>query len=209
MFSPIPFLVRPGSGSGDGMDIDSEERNGSIGEEPMSPLVLNQVELPEESESAGMTSGPTTTAGTTSGRSPTPEPEDNETRSLSGNTSSDPAHQPYLGRVDELDTGPVAAAANDAMGGHGSSNGHISPERSEGGQGGTGEGGNMTPHGMSDKPVPISATTTVKEEEGRKVAGLPRSKSVLGLNERFVSAGEESERGAEEVKAEEAEEAKS
>lgn len=50
----------------------------------------------------------------------------------------------------------------------------------------------MTPHGMSERPVPISATTTVqsKEEEGagRKVAGLPRTKSVLSLSERFAAA---------------------
>jgi hypothetical protein len=38
---------------------------------------------------------------------------------------------------------------------------------------GAGEGGNMTPHGMSDKPVPISSTTVVGEEE-RKIAGMPR-----------------------------------
>ena len=38
---------------------------------------------------------------------------------------------------------------------------------------GAGEGGNMTQHGMSDKPVPISSTTVVGEEE-RKIAGMPR-----------------------------------
>jgi hypothetical protein len=45
---------------------------------------------------------------------------------------------------------------------------------------------------MSERPVPISATTTVqsKEEEGagRRVAGLPRTKSVLSLSERFAVA---------------------
>ena len=42
----------------------------------------------------------------------------------------------------------------------------------------------MVQHGMSEKPVALSSTTTMKEEatEGRKFAALPKS-----LSERFVS----------------------
>jgi hypothetical protein len=38
----------------------------------------------------------------------------------------------------------------------------------------SGEGGNMAPHGMSDKPVPISSTTVLGDEE-RKSAGIPKA----------------------------------
>ncbi|KAI9637940.1 putative methionine aminopeptidase 1 [Dioszegia hungarica] len=202
------------------------------------------LEVPTESSSSANNAG-------SGGRSPTPEPEDHNTRSeapsvssttsasvssdptpaaipvLTGNESSDPAHQPYLGRVDELDTGPItslpshssaSASSSSASksrsegdsdsGNGGGSGGGREQDDSMGSGSGTGEGGNMTPHGMSERPVPISATTTVqsKEEEGagRKVAGLPRTKSVLSLSERFAAAeatgeGEREEAGAEDV----------
>lgn len=226
MFSPIPFLARSGlsddshaeaGGSGIGMDIDEPDQGRNGVEEPMSPLVLDRTELKGQQEEEAETGSSTTTISTSSGssqpstsdptlaqsshRSPTPEPEDQDTRvRLSGNESSDPAHQPYLGRVDELDTGPIipntvssSSTTHTSIGTNPHLNGDHSPEgHGEAGMGGTGEGGNMTRHGMSDKPVPISATTTVVPQSevtgGRVMAGLPRSRSVVGLNERFVGA---------------------
>jgi hypothetical protein len=52
---------------------------------------------------------------------------------------------------------------------------------------------------MSERPIPISATTTVESGEERKIAGLPRGTSgsvgsgasVASLSERFVSGGTE------------------
>ncbi|OCF45380.1 hypothetical protein I317_00625 [Kwoniella heveanensis CBS 569] len=117
---------------------------------------------------------------------------------------SDPAHQSYLGRVDELDTGPILATSSANSDPSSSSSppadGHLHKKRSDEvvPLPGTGEGGNLTPHGMSDKPVPISSTTVVKDEMGdRSIAGLPRTTSEKTLSERFVSAGGERDRGTE------------
>lgn len=183
--------------------------------------------LPEEIEisSTEITPSPKSPPVKASGRSQTPEPEDISSRVqlpnspsiptptptpitapvvaaapiLSGSESSDPGHQPYLGRVDELDTGPINIPSSIASS-TSSSSSSSSDNDSRGDQGegmGTGEGGNMTPHGMSEKPIPISATTTVVEEGERKLAGLPRSKSTISLVE--PTNGMESE----DVKAEE------
>ena len=183
MFSPIPFLIH------DHADESLEAHHGINGapdpakmEGLMSPLMLG------ESNSNGDFRFADTPA--VNPRSPTPEPEEGsgpslQTRTpstgtseaianaannspastnlpeghLSGSESHDPGHQPYLGRVDELDTGPISASA---------ANGSTSEEE------GQGEGGNMTPHGMSERPVPISSTTTLGSTEERRVAPLPR-----------------------------------
>jgi hypothetical protein len=63
--------------------------------------------------------------------------------------------------VDELDTGPIQGNSKEQKDG-----------REDGVAPGTGEGGAMTAHGMSEKPVPISSTTVIADEE-RKIAGLP------------------------------------
>lgn len=106
--------------------------------------------------------------------------------------SSDPGHQPYLGRVDELDTGPIASS--DATPSTPSANGHDQRDEDMSTPG-TGEAGTMTPHGMSERPVPISSTTVVEPLEDRRVAGLPtrvgeKVQDGPGLEERFVSSGE-------------------
>ncbi|ORY28307.1 hypothetical protein BCR39DRAFT_565450 [Naematelia encephala] len=159
MFSPIPFLVRD-------TEEDDEIHHGGgtngrgLDDGLMSPLILG--------------------SGAPSVRSPTPEPDEQEQEQEqpSGNGASDPAHQPYLGRVDELDTGPIDSySASPTINGHG--HGHVAGE-----EGGTGEGGNMTPHGMSERPVPISSTTTTPDEADRRIAALPRQ----SLLERFVSS---------------------
>lgn len=80
--------------------------------------------------------------------------------------SGDPGNQPYLGRVDELDTGPIHA--NPIIPNNGRTG---REEEHEGIMSGAGEGGAMTPHGMSEKPVPISSTTVISEEE-RRIAGI-------------------------------------
>ena len=173
MFSPIPFLARDHD-----LSTEAVMPNGRLEEGLMSPLVL------ENGFGGNM-------------RSPTPEPEDAEmngeeeprTTATAGSViglmeSQDPGHQPYLGRVDELDTGPVTSTG---------ANGHMNG--GEDGVGvGVGEGGNMTVHGMSDRPVPITSTTTAESE--RRIAALPRPR---GLADRFVSGGTE---GGDEVKAE-------
>lgn len=165
-FSPIPFLRRPspdaeGSGS-NGLEVPG----GHTEEAMMSPLILSQgdsnVTMTEEYRLDE----------TASARSPTPEPEESQAQPQPANEdvemtsapatpSSDPGHQPYLGRVDELDTGPIQETRDEQKNG-----------RDDGVAPGTGEGGAMTAHGMSEKPVPISSTTVIADEE-RKIASLP------------------------------------
>ena len=111
------------------------------------------------------------------GRSPTPEPD--STSDIP--SPSDPGHQSYLGRVDELDTGPAPNV-------NGHSN-HVDRAANEVPQPGTGEGGVLTPHGMSERPVPISSTTTMATGP-RQTAGLPR-RDDRTLMERFVHASED------------------
>lgn len=190
MFSPIPFLVR------DHMDdIEAHHPNGLNGLSVKSEGLMSPLMLGNSSDDGRFGSDAAFDP-----RSPTPEPEDSKIEShdettsaesedirpetdtlranlsnnapastnlpaahLTGSESQDPGHQPYLGRVDELDTGPLSDSAS-------ANGGHIDDD-------GTGEGGNMTPHGMSDKPVPISSTTTVPSGENRDVAPLPRSRS--------------------------------
>ncbi|WWC89766.1 uncharacterized protein L201_004692 [Kwoniella dendrophila CBS 6074] len=134
-------------------------------------------------------------------------PAENVIEAEESSTTSDPAHQSYLGRVDELDTGPITSSSSPTTPtfnrGNSSSpsssksktkNGHHGDE-SEIPVPGTGEGGNMTPHGMSEKPVPISSTTVVKDDDHnsntgkRTIANLPRTSSEKSLRDRFVSAG--------------------
>ena len=136
------------------------------------------------------------------GRSPTPEPEASEVASSSSTGSavtpglrtaalplqpSDPGHQSYLGRVDELDTGPVPSQST------AQADAGVDADGSSAATSGAGEGGNMVQHGMSDKPVPLSSTTVVKEED-RKIAPRPKS-----LEERFTAS---TGSGEEDMKAE-------
>nr|XP_018263644.1 uncharacterized protein I303_03515 [Kwoniella dejecticola CBS 10117]OBR85802.1 hypothetical protein I303_03515 [Kwoniella dejecticola CBS 10117] len=241
MFSPIPFLAQQNDLSADLHAQREEGVNGTssrqLDDGLMSPLMLS-----DESGMFGSSS-----SSSLNHRSPTPEPEDSsapEPNTESNDEAdvemdvkediperpmaaqgqyesvehSDPAHQSYLGRVDELDTGPIqtsppiehtsSPSSLSSSSSKSNKNGHrhsLSPENIP--VPGTGEGGNMTPHGMSEKPVPISSTTVVKEEhiekekERRTIAGLPRTTSEKSLRERFVSAGAELD---EKVKAREA-----
>ena len=110
------------------------------------------------SDSLPTSTTPTSTSTTTTQiqEIPVPEPQP---------SSADPGSQPYLGRVDELDTGPIQSTPSTSTGNGnaGREDEHVIP--------GTGEGGVMTPHGMSEKPIPISSTTVISEEE-RRIAGL-------------------------------------
>jgi hypothetical protein len=165
-------------------------------------------------------------------RSPTPEPEDEENAGAGAGegsaraediemdvidissgaadvpqTSSDPGHQPYLGRVDELDTGPIMTdpSVTVATNGHGHGHGQgghgngMEPREQDMSTPGTGESGTMTPHGMSERPIPLSSTTVVHDlpaggGEERKMASLPgrvadKVEEGPELGERFVSSG--------------------
>lgn len=142
MFSPIPFLA--GDELGEPM-LDE----GNAPEGLMSPLMLssesNGVFQPQQPQNGG-------------GRSPTPEPEEE-------GEASNPGNEPYLGRVDELDAGPLAHT-------NGADEGEIATGR--------GESGNMTPHGMHSRPEPLSSTTVIKDED-REIAPLPaRAESTDG-----------------------------
>jgi len=171
-FSPIPFLRRPspetegGEGSSNGVTAPG----GHTEENMMSPLILGDESNVAITEDYRLDEN-------SSARSPTPEPEESnsqpqpqeaintdiEMETAPGPlTSSDPGNQPYLGRVDELDTGPLQGNREDQK------NGREDERVSEG----TGEGGGLTPHGMSERPVPISSTTVIADEE-RKIASLP------------------------------------
>jgi hypothetical protein len=213
MFSPIPFLARGDEGEDVAMG-GMGEANGTVEEGLMSPLILG--------EGGGGGVGGMQLSGSVRSPTPGPEgveevggsAADGSSRieadsvlvrsqgpSLSGTAgtagtagadSVDPAHQSYLGRVDELDTGPMTspngAADGDARAnGQGQGRARAQDDATQG----TGEGGTMTPHGMSDRPVPISATTTVGDDSERRIAGMPRSRagSSASLSERFVSAG--------------------
>lgn len=184
MFSPIPFLRQDELGEPIPMDIDGQEPgNRSLEDGLMSPLNL-------EGAHGNGTDGSFRFGDAPGVRSPTPEPDDMQDNSptkssppskdstsptaFSASTimpagSSDPGHQSYLGRVDELDTGPLnATIPQNGSKTDGRDEEIVTP--------GTGEGGNMTPHGMSDKPVPLSSTTVVNEEE-RRIAGMPKGTS--------------------------------
>ncbi|KAJ9096082.1 hypothetical protein QFC21_005447 [Naganishia friedmannii] len=127
------------------------------------------------------------------------------------------ANEPFTGRVDELDAGPVVQSASspDPSDPHqlhlpqssDSSTDTTTPVQQH--QEGTGERGTMTPHAMADHPQAISSTTDLtavppilhsaghhqpmdtppaSPSGGRTVKGLPRTTSVpSSLNERFVS----------------------
>lgn len=155
MFSPIPFLRHDEVEDNIPMDIDGGGR--TLEDGLMSPLNLQSGDSGRFGDALGV-------------RSPTPEPDEvqggpqspkaslSPTLTDAPSGTSDPGHQSYLGRVDELDTGPLS----DPQG-----------QEEEVTTTGTGEGGNMTPHGMSEKPVPISSTTVINEE--RKIAGMPKT----------------------------------
>lgn len=127
------------------------------------------------------------------------------------------ANEPFTGRVDELDAGPLLQPASCPN----PSDPHQLhlPQPTDGPidtstsaqlhQEGTGERGTMTPHAMADRPQAISSTTDLtavppilhstahhqpmdtppaSPSGGRAVKGLPRTASVSSsLNERFVS----------------------
>lgn len=182
MFSPIPFLA--GDELGEPM-LDGDGPAPSEG--LMSPLMLSA-----EGGSGGGGNGAafTTQAANNGARSPTPEPESEGSGNGAGNsvgngTENNPGSTPYLGRVDELDAGPLAHA-------NGKDEGEVAT--------GHGEGGNMTPHGMHSRPEPISSTTVIKDEE-REIAPLPSRNEGAGDHE---MADAEKETKADEDKAEEA-----
>ena len=205
MFSPIPFLPQNG-----GMDLDAPGGSAD-GAGPahgleaglMSPLMLGDSRPNPGGANSSFQFAPAPQP-VAQGRSPTPEPESSEVEvpsSAASGTStnagsraagplqpSDPGHQSYLGRVDELDTGPVPSQTTAQPG--------ADADADDGGGAGTaatsgaGEGGNMVQHGMSEKPVPLSSTTMVKEED-RKIAPRPKP-----LEERFTAGtGDNGEAG--------------
>ncbi|WVQ71817.1 hypothetical protein IAR50_001359 [Cryptococcus sp. DSM 104548] len=226
LFSPIPFLVRPSSDPAAASASENGQlatANGSNGSEEglMSPLLLSEEKTtfaarsptpePEESNAEAIRRSDEAGDLDTEMAPLSPEPADiprpsapaplNDPTSPTA-PSADPSNTSYLGRVDELDTGPIPADSLEDAGikrrtsNASSVKAEVEAELDRGNMvGGQGEGGNLMPHGMSEKPVPLSSTTVVPEDgaapgvEGRVIKGLRRSESEKGLRERFVSGG--------------------
>lgn len=201
LFSPIPFLVHPSHEPALAVDTGHPEASNRTEEGLLSPLNLSEEKTPSSS-----------------GRSPTPEPEDSiamtsgpsindidiDTEMVSPGDiprpenpqgTSDPANTSYLGRVDELDTGPLPTSEQVGIKRRSSTSSSSSQmevgSRETVVMAGQGEGGHLAPHGMADKPMPLSSTTVVKDEPegGRMIKGLRRNESEKSLGERFVSGG--------------------
>ncbi|EAL22694.1 hypothetical protein CNBB1430 [Cryptococcus deneoformans B-3501A] len=199
LFSPIPFLVHPSHEPA--LAVDTGHPAASIGTEDglLSPLNLSEEKTPSSS-----------------GRSPTPEPEDSIATTSGPSTNdidtemvspgdiprpenpqgtSDPANTSYMGRVDELDTGPLPTSEQVSIKRRSSISSSSSQmevdDRETVVMAGQGEGGHLAPHGMADKPMPLSSTTVVKDvpEGSRMIKGLRRNESEKSLGERFVSGG--------------------
>jgi hypothetical protein len=217
LFSPIPFLTADADADALGEPM-MDRMDGGDGAGLMSPLVLDsgggvfhqqqmarRSPTPEPEEDAEMDDGEKKEMDkeaeeNTDDKMDTDEPEaerdgtsaDGETKPkaetatepLSDTTNADsngrdPGHEPYLGRVDELDAGPVDVA-------NGNGHGEEGDEKP-----GLGERGAMTPHAMSDRPVPISSTTVIADTP-REIAPLRRSVSQAEGEEKV---GEESKGG--------------
>ncbi|ODN83307.1 hypothetical protein L202_01474 [Cryptococcus amylolentus CBS 6039] len=231
LFSPIPFLVRPSSDPA----AASTSENGQLAtasnestEGLMSPLLISEEKAnfsarsptpePEDSNAEAIRKSDEAVDLDTEMTPLSPEPADIPRPSAPGPLndptspiapSVDPGNTSYLGRVDELDTGPIPTDSLEDAGvkrrasNASSVKAEVEAELDRGNMvGGQGEGGNLAPHGMSEKPVPLSSTTVVPEEgaasgvEGRAIKGLRRSESERDLRERFVSGGvQESEGG--------------
>ncbi|KGB79685.2 hypothetical protein CNBG_5523 [Cryptococcus deuterogattii R265] len=199
LFSPIPFLAHPSHDPALAIETGHPGASMSTEEGLLSPLDLSEGKIPSSSD-----------------RSPTPEPEDS-TAAPSGPSindidaemvspgdiprpenpqgTSDPANTSYMGRVDELDTGPLPTSEQVAIKRRSSTSSSSSQMEMDSREtvvmAGQGEGGHLAPHGMADKPMPLSSTTVVKDEPegGRVIKGLRRSESEKSLRERFVSGG--------------------
>lgn len=160
----------------------------------------------------------TPTVSTTGVSSPTAKLSGDESMSATASSSLNTvANEPFTGRVDELDAGPLLPSAGcpDPSDPHqlhlpqpteNSANTSTSVQQP---LEGTGEKGTMTPHAMADRPQAISSTTDLtavppilhsaahhqpmdtppaSPSGGRTVKGLPRTTSVpSSLNDRFVS----------------------
>ncbi|OXG52875.1 hypothetical protein J010_01309 [Cryptococcus neoformans] len=201
LFSPIPFLVHPSHEPALAVDTGHPAASNRTEEGLLSPLNLSEEKTPSSS-----------------GRSPTPEPEDSiamtsgpsindidiDTEMVSPGDiprpenpqgTSDPANTSYLGRVDELDTGPLPTSEQVGIKRRSSTSSSSSQMEVDSREtvvmAGQGEGGHLAPHGMADKPMPLSTTTVVKDEPegGRMIKGLRRNESEKSLGERFVSGG--------------------
>ncbi|GHJ87849.1 hypothetical protein NliqN6_4251 [Naganishia liquefaciens] len=164
---------------------------------PAPAAPLNHLALSTSSIAVLASNGSTTTTTTTTTNgSPLPSASD----------PPDAAHEPFTGRVDELDAGPLVAdpAASPTpadphqlhLGATTTTAAHDGSRHQEG----TGEHGTMTPHAMADRPQAISSTTDLTAGTGtagqpgggaqRTIRAMPRTGSVASsLNERFV-AGE-------------------
>lgn len=126
---------------------------------------------------------------------------------------TDTAHEPFTGRVDELDAGPLLHQSTPASPSDPHQL-HLPPpddDTTTRHQEGTGERGTMTPHAMSDRPQAISSTTDLSASASassalssspfsqkpmdppqpggaRTIRAMPRTSSVASsLNERFVT----------------------
>ena len=128
----------------------------------------------------------------------------NSGASSSNSGESGDHHDSFMGRVDELDSGPLSPLPTNASTSTSPRTSRVNPSNDRQFAEGTGESGNMIPHGMSERPQAISSTTTlspVRSEgsertpsppsgwtSGRKVSRMPRTASMGNLSDRFVKA---------------------
>ncbi len=228
LFSPIPFLVRNGSVEPDGFRLDGGLRgSGGPGDEGGNMEGGGPWDAESEAgrrrDSADLDHDMNADVQADGSGSGTVRPrlgppmllfgEDADVpRPLDG-VSSAPHHEPFMGRVDELDAGPLLPGTAAAPGGPAPAatqdDPHalhsVSPTTGAGFRDGTGEAGTTIPHGMSERPQPISSTTTLPSSppagpttpaadsplsprSHRKFAPLPRTTSMGNLADRFVKA---------------------
>nr|ODN87888.1 hypothetical protein L203_03092 [Cryptococcus depauperatus CBS 7841] len=221
LFSPISFLTHR---SGDNMEEaavssgESSNMGANMEEGLMSPLVLSDEKSHAISSSARSPTpepeSPNTLKEQAHLNAESEESkavdEDSEmisaypseiahSETIQDDSPKDLSHTPYLGRVDELDTGPVSLSNVDEP----TAKKRVrlrslkrdvstSPTRTKAGVSPPGESGNLVPHGMSDKPLPISSTTTTEvktKKSERQFKPLRRMGSEKSLRDRFVSGG--------------------
>ncbi len=201
LFSPIPFLMESGSLEPDSFRLDEGDPSDSAG--VMNPMSLNLDVGPDHSATVRP---PNMMMDDPNNHPPNPLilASANSGASVPNGGESADHHrerEPFMGRVDEMDSGPLLSSPTIIVSPSNPHALHTNPSAERQYGEGTGESGNMVPHGISERPQAISSTTTLSpmnQEEtssspegsptARKVARLPRTTSMGNLSDRFVKA---------------------